>query len=567
MALILFSVNSAFAQQKLDPPSNIYQLDRTATDITNCERGTYCNWRPSDRVVTYCDNVTDNTRCRSFRDSVLTIQLTKSEKKAYKNCLERTPHCTFLSDYGKDNKNISWKMPNTNVTRYKRVSQWIALGTVAEEKARRKAKDQAAKDAMAFHETLRKNRETREANKQAKLKACVDKGKSNTYCNCIDSNPGKSSFCSCRVSGRTKAECNCDNQWGSLPSCKAPEGRSKTKFNSKIKVRAQFNKNGKFLNCYASLNPQLSSFNRYSQGSNQSQRAESTLYLISSSNNKSKLGTNLYLGLHASSKVKSFQPIVLDRKMRKALNFNTQSNAKSLHKKYKTLRAQNNSRSSTVDRDPILKIDTTFPQTTNLPTLAVTTVSDKIRAMLGYSEGSFLLIYNITESNTPIHIGKIQLGRRGLFELSRCVADNSNSATLTTSGVAFSGLHRIENRWKPNKAINIETGSLVAGPIHNGASSSQWELIPVTGTKFYQLKNYWKKTILNIETKTGVPKMTAINEGGRSTHWELIPIANSGFFQIKNRWMGTYLNVETGSLTASDVPSAFLSAHWSLKKL
>ena len=141
-------------------------------------------------------------------------------------------------------------------------------------------------------------------------------------------------------------------------------------------------------------------------------------------------------------------------------------------------------------------------------------------------------------------------------------------------------LYRIENRWKKGYRLNMENGKLECTKIGDGANSAMWyilssgivvaEVPPVVNVwtgKFVRIENVWKKdNVLQIET--GSLSSAPINDGAWSANWVLKTVPNSKYIWIENRWKPTLrLNIETGTLTASAINDNALSAHWELKKV
>jgi hypothetical protein len=114
----------------------------------------------------------------------------------------------------------------------------------------------------------------------------------------------------------------------------------------------------------------------------------------------------------------------------------------------------------------------------------------------------------------------------------------------------------IKNRWK-GTSINIENG-LAVGEIAPGWHSAMWIFEPVEG--YVRIKNRWKGTYLNVENGFGC---TEIAPGWHSAMWEIEPVEGTNYVKIKNRWKGTYINIENG-LNCTEISPGWHSAMWEI---
>ena len=146
------------------------------------------------------------------------------------------------------------------------------------------------------------------------------------------------------------------------------------------------------------------------------------------------------------------------------------------------------------------------------------------------------------------------------------------SASAVSQGLADEPAARqivhLQNHWKPDQYVNIESGTVVAGAIQPGWLSAQWTLEPVPGTvpTHHRIKNLWKPDqYLNIES--GVLQAGTIQPGWLSAMWLLEPVPGTvpTLHRIKNLWKpDQYLNIESGVLQAGTIQLGWLSAMWTL---
>ncbi len=130
---------------------------------------------------------------------------------------------------------------------------------------------------------------------------------------------------------------------------------------------------------------------------------------------------------------------------------------------------------------------------------------------------------------------------------------------------------QMQNYWKRNKIINVETGVVDASPAKDYWHSAHWSLEKVGD--FYRIKNRWiPNTYLHIEN--GTLEAGNAPSGWWSSQWTLTKVDNvedqlTGIvFRIQNRWKpGFFLHVENGMLEAGPVKPYWWSARWILNGL
>jgi hypothetical protein len=137
---------------------------------------------------------------------------------------------------------------------------------------------------------------------------------------------------------------------------------------------------------------------------------------------------------------------------------------------------------------------------------------------------------------------------------------------------AVSGLLRLRNFWKSDECINIESGVVTSGPIQPGWWSAQWMLVlrPPTngdpvGQNVFWIQNRWKPDeYLNIES--GGIQSTQIQPGWLSARWTFEQVPGTNLYRIRNVWQPSeYLNIEGGALVAGPIQPGWWSAMWTLE--
>ena len=119
------------------------------------------------------------------------------------------------------------------------------------------------------------------------------------------------------------------------------------------------------------------------------------------------------------------------------------------------------------------------------------------------------------------------------------------------------GFQRLRNYSVQNQYVNIESGVATASTIQPGWLSAEWNIIAQTrvagdppGQFVYWIQNRWKPDqYLNIES--GFIQSTPIQPGWTSARWTFEPVSGSNSFQIHNVGQpDKYLNIVNGFLTA-----------------
>jgi len=119
------------------------------------------------------------------------------------------------------------------------------------------------------------------------------------------------------------------------------------------------------------------------------------------------------------------------------------------------------------------------------------------------------------------------------------------------------GFVTIKNLWK-NTYLNNENGPAVCTDIQYGWWSSQWQILPVTGTNFYVIKNRWKENYISTENPA---TMLSVNGQARASLWVVEPV-DQRTVRFRNAANNTYLNIEPGMLQSSQIQPDAWSSEW-----
>ena len=133
---------------------------------------------------------------------------------------------------------------------------------------------------------------------------------------------------------------------------------------------------------------------------------------------------------------------------------------------------------------------------------------------------------------------------------------------------------RIQNVWKPERFINIETGAVKAGTIEDGWWSAMWKVENVPNSNFVRLRSRWKPTeYLHIEN--GTIESGPIQMNWWSAMWILAesgasppqpPQAQSDQVRIRSRHQpNRYMHIEYGDLQGTKIEEGWWSARWTLE--
>jgi hypothetical protein len=117
--------------------------------------------------------------------------------------------------------------------------------------------------------------------------------------------------------------------------------------------------------------------------------------------------------------------------------------------------------------------------------------------------------------------------------------NNNNNGQNTPPGFV-----RIKN-FASNNYLHNQNGPVACTAIDNGWWSAQWEIVPVNGTNYYQIKNRWKNNFISTENNN------MISDNGKSSNsmWLLEETGNNNnTYTIKNAANNAKLTFQDGSL-------------------
>ena len=141
-------------------------------------------------------------------------------------------------------------------------------------------------------------------------------------------------------------------------------------------------------------------------------------------------------------------------------------------------------------------------------------------------------------------------------------AGNFNLNWIKLEKVATSlGTYRLQNVWQPTQFIHIEKGTVEAGDVPAGYWSSQWNIMPVTGTQYVRMSNVWKPT-QSLYIHNGALASGATGTDNQSSHWALEKV-DTDVYRLRNRQLpDQYINMENNRLQVSPAQPGWWSAHW-----
>ncbi|MFI5133642.1 MAG: RICIN domain-containing protein [Chitinophagales bacterium] len=119
---------------------------------------------------------------------------------------------------------------------------------------------------------------------------------------------------------------------------------------------------------------------------------------------------------------------------------------------------------------------------------------------------------------------------------------NSNNVQNTPSGFV-----RIKN-FVSNNYLHNQNGPVACTTIDHGWWSAQWEILPVSGTNYYQIRNRWKNNFISTENNS------MISDNGKSSNamWLIEETGNNNTYTIKNVANNAKLTYQDGSLKTTN---------------
>lgn len=124
-------------------------------------------------------------------------------------------------------------------------------------------------------------------------------------------------------------------------------------------------------------------------------------------------------------------------------------------------------------------------------------------------------------------------------------------------------LVRIQNRWKPDRYLNIEHGRLESSHIKWKWDSARW-YIEDGRRNSVRLRNFWKSNRF-IQSADGYPEAAPIDGRGRRALWVIEPVYGTDYVRLRSRQnRDEYLHIEHGDLEVGPIQQGWWSAMWKL---
>ena len=118
-------------------------------------------------------------------------------------------------------------------------------------------------------------------------------------------------------------------------------------------------------------------------------------------------------------------------------------------------------------------------------------------------------------------------------------------------------------KFSSNDYLNNQNGPLVCSAIGHGWWSASWQLIPVSGTNYYLIKNRGKNNFFISTDNNG---MLSLNDQSANTMWVIEPIGNTNTYTIRNASNNSSLISFNGSVQAMPVMGQQPNAEWIIEQ-
>ncbi|MEO8772301.1 MAG: hypothetical protein ABI402_19535 [Ferruginibacter sp.] len=137
---------------------------------------------------------------------------------------------------------------------------------------------------------------------------------------------------------------------------------------------------------------------------------------------------------------------------------------------------------------------------------------------------------------------------------------NTEANTVNTNPVQ--NFVRIKN-FASNDYIQNQNGPLACSKIDMNWWSAQWEILPVSGTSNFQIRNRWKNNFLSTENSS------LLSDNGKSANamWQVVETTTSNIYYIKNVADNSKLIFQNGVLKTTNTYNANEAmAAWIIEK-
>jgi hypothetical protein len=128
--------------------------------------------------------------------------------------------------------------------------------------------------------------------------------------------------------------------------------------------------------------------------------------------------------------------------------------------------------------------------------------------------------------------------------------------------INMQGFLRFKNVFN-NTYINVQTGMPVSSTINNGWWSAQWQLIPIAGTNYFNIKNRWRGNFMDTDRGSII---TSLNSQSPGSMWSMEPTRNPNVFRIKNAQTGGYLSIANNNLVLFNSTGNDFSSAWQVEQ-
>ena len=158
-------------------------------------------------------------------------------------------------------------------------------------------------------------------------------------------------------------------------------------------------------------------------------------------------------------------------------------------------------------------------------------------------------------------LGQPPPGVAATYAVSPVVTQNTVVQNTAPSLINMQGFVKFKSVFN-NTYINIQTGAPSSSAIKNGWWSAQWQLTPIPGTNYFNIKNRWKGNF--IDTNHG-NVIISLNSQSQGSMWSMEPGRGPNVFWIKNAQTGAYLSVANNNLVLSNNVNNDRSSAWQLE--
>jgi hypothetical protein len=124
-----------------------------------------------------------------------------------------------------------------------------------------------------------------------------------------------------------------------------------------------------------------------------------------------------------------------------------------------------------------------------------------------------------------------------------------------------SGFVRVKN-FANNSYLNNQNGPLNCSAVDPNWWSAQWEMVPVSGTNYYQIRNRWKNSFISTENSA----LLSDNGQGINAMWFLEEIGSTHTYSIKNAANNASLVFQNGVLRTTTVFGTQSYAQWIIEQ-